>query len=512
MRKRSEAKARPQRRVQEDLPEREYQIAVPHDVINEQVILAAMLVDEETCDRLLPLIPTDAFHMKEHRVIREVIGEARRKNLACDPATLSRLSPDADIRILEGLPTSRPNVTENLDFHVDMLLWDCRRAKAARGPISSLLDALQNPKESRERLRVLAKQVGEVFEGEDGQYLRDSKVVASQVMMRIRKRISGEAYYPYGIHGLDHYEDGSRRLRPGASPQTITLVSALSGSGKSTLMAHLANASARLKRKVLFGAWEEDAPVTLESLAVFHLGWSRSRVLDGKSNTVRTEGGDDWAPMTHEDLVVLEETMDKIGRWVTFFDNPFQHTRTPTARRITNDDHIDIIHDHLAKSGCDVFFADLLHRCFIDDTPRDEKLALQRLLTVMQDQKVHMIAAHQQRAKDIEARVDKRPTREGIIGAGAWLDVPWTILAPHIPAKWKNVPDTTLELLILKQRNGPWPIGIEFDWDPDTGQIRGGRSIDIKNATETSEIFGAPSQRPSQKSRAAKLGFGARRR
>lgn len=478
-------------REEEDIPE--WTVDVPNDPVTEQVVLgAALAADPETCDRILASAPTDAFQAKPHKILREAIGEARRKNLELDPAILMRLAPDVDLMAMELIREARPDVPENLDYHISNLLWDWRRAKAVRGPISKLIDRIQDPKESPERIRGLAKAVAEAFEGNHGRgrYLRDSGEVISEMMKRLRKRIAGEAYFPYGIKGLDQYEDGTIRLRPGTSPTSMSLVTALSGSGKSTLMGHFALNIARQRRRVLFGAWEEEAPVTIELLTTLALRWSRTKILDGKSHRVREEGeGDEWIPMTHEELVTFEETAHKISQWVTFFDNPFQHTRARAARELTNDDHLDIIHDHISLSGCDVFFADLLHRCFIDDSPSAEKLALFRLLAITQEQKIHTIAAHQQRAKDIEKRSDPRPTREGIMGAGAWLDTFWTVIAPHLPAKWKAVTDDTLEIIILKQRNGPWPIGIEFDWDPDTGQISGGRSIDVKNPIETSEAF-----------------------
>ncbi len=487
MRRRSEAKSKPQKR--EDEPQREYTIDVPNDPVNEMVVLAAMMVDTETCDRLLPMLPAEAFYADEHRIIREGLAEMRRKKLTFDPATLARIAPDADLRTLENLPNARPDVPPNLDHHVETLLWDWRRAQATRGPIATLLDVIQNPKEDPARVRAVARTVGECFEGDvgRGRFLRDPKEVVRQMIRRLKDRIEGDAYFPYGISGLDKYEDDEIRLRPGASPGTMTLITALSGSGKSTLMSHLALQLGRQRRRVLFGAWEENAPTTMESLTTLALGWSRSRILDGKSNTLRTEGDDDWAPMTHDDLVLFEDTAHKISKWVTFFDNPFQRNKARLDREPTNDDHLDIIQEHIEESACDVFFADLLARSMVDDRPSAEKHFLYRMLAINEETKCHTIAAHQQRAKDIETRVDKRPTREGIIGSGAWLDTFWTVIAPHIPAKWKNVPDNTFEAYILKQRNGPWPIGIEFGWDPDTGQISGGRSFDVKTTAETSD-------------------------
>lgn len=482
MRKRSELKKQRDHEF-ENTPE--FTIDVPNDPINEQVVLAATFVDKEVRKKICKH-PVEIFYAEPHRAIFAGIKELERRKLKFDPATIARLSPDADIRIIETLIEARPDVPPNIDFHIDTLKWDAQRARIVQGPIAALLEAVQNPKEAPERVRILARQVGESFDKSEGQHIRDSKEVVREAMSSLRRRIEGEAYYPFGIQGLDYYEDGRRRLRPGAAPGTISMITALSGSGKSTFTGHVVLGLARQKRRVLFGSWEENAPVTIELLATLSLGWSRSRMLDGKSNRLLDSSSSEYEELTQEELVLVEDRMHAISKYVKFFDNPFQRNRTRTGRRVTNDDHIDVIHENVADSGCDAFIADLLQRAFVDTAPEEERQALFRLLAMVEELKVFLAAVHQQRAKDIETRPDKRPTREGIIGSGAWLDVCWHVLAPHLPAKWKRVPDNTMELFILKQRNGPWPIAVEFDWDPDKGQIWGGKSLDV-NAVETSE-------------------------
>lgn len=488
MRKRSELRKKRDREVENS---REYTIDVPNDPVNEQVCLAASIVDRTVRKRMVKY-PPEIYFAEPHRAIHAGLQELHRRKLKYDPATLLRLSPDIDLGYLENLAQNRPDIPPNMDFHVDTLLWDAQRARVTEGPLAELLEAVQNPKEAPERVKALARQVGESFEGDysEGKYIRDPKEVVRQAMSNLRRRVEGEAYYPYGIHGLDYYDDesetpGQRRIRPGAAPGTIAMITALSGSGKSTFTGHLALGLARQKRKVLFGAWEETAPVTIELLATLSLGWSRSRMLDGKSNRLKADSNE-FERLSNEELVIVEERMHAISKRVGFFDNPFQRNKTSTGRRTTNDDHLDIIHEHLADSGCEIFIADLWQRCLVDTKPEDERHALFRQLAIAEEQRCHVMMAHQQRAKDIETRADKRPTREGIIGSGAWLDVSWTVMAPHLPAKWKRVPDNIFELYILKQRNGPWPLAIEFDWVPDTGQISGGRSIPV-NAVETSE-------------------------
>ncbi len=510
MRKRSEAGGKA------GFPDRELQIAVPHDPVNEMAVLGAMLVDAEIADRLLPLCPADAFYTEEHAAIREAIAEARRRKLALDPDVLARIYPEAEALRMEKIAASRPDVPENLDYHVETLLWDRQCAAATRGPVSSFLEALQDRKVDRESLQLLAQSVAKSFAGEDGKHLIAGKEVVRQMIADVERRIEGEAIYPFGIEGLDRYEDGEWRMIPGVDPGGFTLVTALSGSGKSLLLAHLAIASARQKRKVLFGSWEDEAPMTIELMSVFALRWSRAAIQRGFSSTLRTADGRP-AKMTREEVVLLEEMAHKISGWVTFFKNPFRHgERLPTGRSATNDDHLDIIENEIAKTGCDVFMADLLHRALVDDSPSAERKALYRMRHISQSARCHTFAAHQQRAKDIETRASKTPTREGIIGAGAWLDVPRTILAPHLPAKWKNVPDDTLEIYILKQSKGPWPCGVEFDYEPATGQIANGRSFDVRATNDSGdgafETAPASREKPKRAPSRAQKAFAGRRR
>lgn len=516
MKTRSEARKQREREHEERSKVREYTIDVPNDPINEQVILAAMLVDDETRAKLVKQFPPDAFYAEEHRAIASGLAELERRKLTYDPATLSRIAPDVDIRRLEHLADARPDVPKNLDFHVDTLQWDWKRAQLTQGPLAALLEAIQNPKEERERVKTLCRQIGSAIEGDLGRarFLRDPKEVTRQAMESIRRRAEGEAHYPYGVPTLDFFEEGAkdakgrdiggqRRIRPGAAPGTINMVTAVSGSGKSTFMGHLALNLGRLRRRLLFGAWEEEAPVTMEFLAILSLGWSRSRMLDGTSNRLR-EDGEGYEPLTHEEMVVIEDRMDAIGKYIHFFDNPFQRNRRTTGRRQTNDDHLDIIQDHLEEDGADVFFADLWQRCLIDTSPDDERHALFRQLAIANEQRAHVLMAHQQRAKDIESRPDKRPTREGIIGSGAWLDVCWTVMAPHLPAKWKPVPDNTLELYILKQRSGAWPLCVEFEWDPDFGTIANGRSVPVNAKGDEDDGGAFPKPQPGRTGRKKK--------
>jgi hypothetical protein len=216
---------------------------------------------------------------------------------------------------------------------------------------------------------------------------------------------------------------------------------------------------------VLYGSWEPECGMTLELIATMALGWSRSEVTEGR--------------ITHEDLVVLEEKMHQVSSWVSFMENPFQRVR---AGKESNARNLDLIHQHIVDSGCEVFVADLWDRCLVDDDPSEEKRALWRQHSIAQETRTHNILLAQQRLKDVEMRADKRPTREGIMGSSAWVTMADTILAPHRPALFKKVEDDKLELIVWKQRWGVWPAVVEFEWDAEFGSIANGRTIPFEHA------------------------------
>lgn len=482
MRKRSEAKA--ERRREEERRAPDFVLDVPSDPVNEQVVLAAALASPEFRRRLIKQFPPDAFYAEPHRAVVRGLAALESRGLEYDPAVVARLNPSVDVRLLEGLVAARPDLPPNLEYHVETLSWDWSRAQFVRGPFAALVEAIQNPKETPDRLRALAHQVSEAFDGAAGAapFLRDTREVIREMMSKLSARMAGEAIYPFGIPGLDYWENGTKnsrgedisgtpRITPGADPGGTTIITALSGSGKTTLAGHAILGLARQKRRVLVGAWEVRAPMTMELLTTLSLKWSRTQILNGKSNRLAKDH-----PLTPEELVEFEEVAHRIGKWVTFVENPFRRGSARATGRVTNDDYLDILEHHVEASGCQVAFFDLFDRVLRDRTPNDEQEAIWRMLEMANRLQIHQVLVHQQLIKGEQVRKDKRPSLEGLKGSSAYVDAGALILAPHLPARWKNVVDDTMEVYALKQRFGP-PFAVEFSWEPETGQISNGRTI-----------------------------------
>lgn len=437
------------------------------DSLNEVVILSAACVSQELRRALLPRIPPDHFQDPKNSAAWSALRELERKQLDFDVATLSTLAAGVDAAYVQQVIDLRPEPPANLEHHVQNLMWDRARVTAWTGPLQALVTAMRDPRTEPDKVRALARQVSMSFDGygDRGLLLEPQKLIRDQ-MENLRQRRQGGGQYPYGIKALDDLVDGRTgkpMLVTRAMPGKQTWLTGLSGSGKSTFGLQFILGQVRMKKRIVAGAWEPEAGEMLEELACLSMKLSRTDLLLGKVS-------DDEEEQIHE-----REKL--ISRYVRFLPNPFRMKR---GARTSNDLNLDLIEGYLADSGCDVFYADLWERCLEEDRPQDEKNALYRQQEMLDRLRIHGIFLHQQNLKKVEDREDKRPTREAMKGAGTYVEVADTLFGTHRQALFKAVPDDKFELLILKQRKGGrWPVALEFDWNPDTGQVWGGVEVDF---------------------------------
>jgi replicative DNA helicase len=462
----SEAAEAPARR---SAPTADEVAKIPHDSINEQVIIAACIRDLPTRARFAKILPADGFYGTGHREAWEAIVELERRGLVYDPATVRSIAPGVNTNYLDDLVAARPELPENLDFHVATFHDVHRRMQFGKGPLARIVEALQEPTTETEELRRLCRQVAGAFDGTGSlRFLRDTEAVFESAVKRIEERReryrSGHVGHPYGIDGLDLFEDGTARIVSGMAPGEMTLVVGESGSGKTTFTNQVVLAQVNQKKHVLHGAWEQDGEDNLEMLAAFSLGLPRARLRIGAI-------GD-------EEADALRAEMARIRAYVKFFELPFNRSRD-RKQRPSNESNLDVIHEHMDLAGCRIGIFDLIAKAFVSSKPEDEKLALDRMLGIAKETRTHLILLHHLNKAELRDRPDRRPTREAIKGSTAWVDAFDTILGLYIPDKWKPIHANTMEVHVLKQRNGIWPLAVEFDYDATTGRIRNGRSFDL---------------------------------
>jgi archaellum biogenesis ATPase FlaH len=453
---------------------------VPHNPVNEMVVIATALVSAIERKKLVRLFTSDFFYAPGHSHIWNVIEELDRKNLNYDPATIEQLSNDeVDTNYLDDLIRERPEVPPNLQHHIDQIFFDRKRIELAKGPLSELLDKLHDPTTDPDEYVKVSRQIGTWFDGAGAsKFLREASDVQIEMEREldadVKRHREGCGIYPFGIDGLDFMPDKKTpRLTPGAAPGLITLLVGASGSGKTTIANQSVLSFIEQGRRVLHAGWEVKESRNLRMFAGFSLGMSRKKLWTGN--------------LTDEELQAVKEEARRIWEGehplLKFMKKPFDretHRSAKKNHRYGNDYNLDQIEEHIEASGAEVMVIDLFHKAIVDAKPEEEKRALDRLQAIAERTQVHFLNLHHVTKADIQNSEGHRPTRNSLKGSGAWLDASDNVFGTHNPAMWKRIPNNTLEILILKQKYemGRDEYRLEFDYDADTGLIRNGREVD----------------------------------
>jgi replicative DNA helicase len=447
------------RKVGSEKPEEKApDIDIRFDTASEQVVLAECLVDEATRRGLVRRLRNKSpFLDKIHKQLWAAICELEDKGLSYDRAAV-QIAAGEEVAEYAASLVDGYDSTPNLRHHVQAIEWGVKRFEAVSGPVSKLILALKSPSTDPALVKTAARDIVESVEAGKGVgRFRDGNLVAAEAIEEIERRMQGQAVYPFGIDGLDTDSDGESRMIPGMAPKRASMITAVSGSGKSTIAFRIALAQIDMGKRVAYGAWEQSPSTALEQLAVMRCGLSRNQVLLGRIN--------------QEQLGMLKAALHQLKRSVVFIDIPKRE------KFASNIKQVDSLLASVEESECEVFIADLLRKAFVSYAPDAEEQALAHLYNKLDGMNCHMLIVHQQRSKDIEMREDKRPTREGIKGPSAWLEICDNVIGVHRPALWKDVEDTDIEIDVLKQRYGRWPIAINFKYDPDTFALHSGKEV-----------------------------------
>jgi replicative DNA helicase len=446
------------------------------DVVNERALIRAAIADRGKRDVLTRTLAPDEFLHPAHSPIWRALRVETDHGLEHDPEVFIRLVAEeggSDVTYLAELERTA-GVPENLDWRISTVRWDACRARIAMGTLPALLAALKDPKASQEQVSNAARAIARAVEGGGARrFIRRGPELARSYKAELRARIATGNFWPWGFGAMDeHWTEGSM-------PKKTALIVGLSGSGKSTFVAEFVRRLAALGRRVLYGAWEMGTESTLDLMAA-----AMARV-----ETTRLVRGDIDA---EEEIVRLERCVDWLTERITFFDNPFFESSDKDRRgRADNNRSLDVLEGYIAESGCDVVVYDLWERMLIDLSYEGVTKALYRQQNMHDRYNVFGVLVHQLKGKEVEARADKRPTREGVKGSGAFVEVCDQLVGIHRDAQFRRVPDDTIEAICLKQRKGKAFWATRFEWNPDLSLVSGdGVEVPYDPGLENSEQFG----------------------
>ena len=101
----------PERKPRREIPDKPKRdtTVVPHDAVNEIVMLAAVMVDTEAASKYLPVIPAESFFGQGHSQAWAILQRIQQQGLHYDPATVQQMSAGAvSTEMLEGYAAERP--------------------------------------------------------------------------------------------------------------------------------------------------------------------------------------------------------------------------------------------------------------------------------------------------------------------------------------------------------------------------------------------------------------------
>ena len=446
-----------------------------YDTANEQTVIRAAIADAKTRKTLVRTLSPSEFLVPQHGPIWKALLDLVNRNLDFDPATFLDILNHSGIRkddvpYVEELITSA-RLPKNLPYHVETMGWDATRARALKGPIPELLEAVRDPKAPAQEVIASARSVARALESKSGRRhaLRPGEYKRAY-MTELRARRERRNLYPLGAEAFDE------NLTEGFMPGNTAIMAGLPGAGKSAVSLSWCVMLAMMGRRPMYCAWEMKTDAATDVLCSQILNIELKRIVQGT--------------LADGEMIRVAKCVDWISRHIKFMKNPFFDELRKSKKRPSNDRNLDILEGYIADSGCDVFVYDLWHRCLFWTQPNDVALALARMQNIHEEYDVFGLILHQLNLKDVEKRADKRPTRDAIKGTGAYVEVADLIFGVHRDAQFKSVPDTTLETICLKQRMGKANWCVRWQWEGTQCRISDPEEVAFNPGLESSGELG----------------------
>lgn len=445
------------------------------DAGNEAALAKASIADATTRRLLVRKLDAGLFQVPAYAALWRALRAMVDQGLEYDRETVRRLlraeGSDEDACALDALEDSAL-VPENLDWHVATLNFDAARAHVARVSLPAFIEQLRDPKGTPADLAAsaLAMQRAVASSAERGGVKRPLDV-ARGYRAELARRCAAQQFWATGIDAVDTH------LSLGAAPGKTWCIVGLSSSGKSAfVLGKLVLSLVRRRRRVALCAWEINTNPALDVMCSAATGVPLTNILRGT--------------LTDEERASVETVSDYLARHVRFVEKKFWRTiaAAKDARRPSNDRQLDLLEGYMAELDCDVWVYDLWERILVDLSYEGVTRALYRMQELHQDYDVCGAIVQQILLKDVEKRRDKRPTRDGIKGTGAYVEVPDVLLGVHREAQFKQVPNDSMEVICMKQRDGDAPWAVRFGWDGARVAITGGEDVEYDPGLDSADL------------------------
>ena len=436
-------------------------------ILNEQIVLGSMLSSRDLRKKYIKILTPKDFVAPRHQAIFAALMAMEDHKLDYVPSTLKGFLPQKEeewggteyLKKLEQF-----SAEENFNYHFERIKWDKARVEILGTHVEEFEKLLKDPNLDPDTALM---------------YLRKIEATLQDAKRRnfIVGGIAASATYQADLYGREGritsrstgFASLDRKLSAPFAPKQITVIAASPSIGKTTFALNCAYRQAKHWR-VGYLAWESGHIAATDIICASALEIPLAKI-------VKSPGA-----LSSEERNRLDKFLD------TMFSSKsnLSFLKPPPAKVMSsqkgpwevNDKVIDWVESQIVQWGVEIVYWDLFLKKLPDRRPDAVSWALDRIQSIADKHNVHFALLHQITLKQAEIKEDKRPSRAVLKGTGAWIEVPDTVLGLYRKAIYeRNVEDTEIEIMCLKQRFGQWPWTVVMDWDGQSTRVTGGREI-----------------------------------
>lgn len=442
---------------------------VEFDLANERVVLATMAQEPGARRRLVRELRAKEFGDPKHQVIFRALQAMDKGGLKWSEDTLRDLSGQDDFggfeyvrALLEEYEPAR-----NLDYHVERLRLDAVKFMIMRDDLPEIAGACQEPKAPPAELARLLRGAAARVEhmGRDfslrGQDLRAEYIETLRMRRAVGNHVEGT-----GFRILD--QGLTRGFVPG-----LSVVTGRPGHGKSTWLANLIRRRVDQRRATYVCGWEMSRDDYLDMMVSGETGIPGNDIalrLDELTEAQQREIFESIKRFTDPEIPMAIE------------ESPFFHLPKPEKHWEFTERNLDYLEMVISRNADDfpLFAIDVFNKMIPDKRPDTIAMALVRIREMARGHNVHVMLLHHLNREGAEGR----PTLQHIKGSGAFeeeADLIFAMDRPILrasPTRRRKMHDV-LDVHVLKQRKGPAPFCVRYQFDGSRYSLSGETELDI---------------------------------
>ena len=479
-----------------------------YDTKSEQIIIGLMLVDAECRIQLVRSLKPEDFVSDRHKRIFIGLRLITEQNLTVsDPVLIQTLQGsyggiDYIRKLREAIGDKRTSIVDNLHFHLKQLKYSTTKYELKAIEIPRLMNYLDDetvqPDQIKRELRSLTR-YSEVLTGKT--YSETGLSAIEDYRMRKHNAVG---FRPTGFDALDIGIDGDEcSLTVGAAPGTVGVIAARPSVGKTVVGTQLARRINKLGASVNYCCWEMKSESIKDILACQWVHEKRKEGFDYPpmqlTKFVKGQYNDHYATIDALTDIFCTNTfhlMDNPTYDKSIYD---KSERNIYSVRDINEIRLDIVEQEVSTVKADVWVFDLWERLLASTNAADIAIALSRMQWMANHYKKCFIILQQinrEYSKGFnKSKIITAPKMEDIKNSGAFEEVADWILTLHRPGLYRDIPDNTIEMYCRKQRLGPWPWAISYDFNGAYSSISGNgvripvHIVDDKESEDGGNVF-----------------------